>query len=64
MTDEKPIELSEEDNKDLKEILENRRHRKWIVRNGHYLVKGLVFLITSWILFENFIKHLLLKIIH
>lgn len=64
MTDEPPVDLSDEDKQDIKEILENRRHRRWIVKNGHYLLKGTVFLITTWIVFENFIKQIFLKVIH
>jgi hypothetical protein len=56
--------LEKEDIADLKEIIQNKQHKKWIFTNVHYLLKGLVFLITTWILFETFIKNLFIKLIH
>ena len=56
--------LDEDDLKNLSEILENKKHRKWIFLNSHYLVKGLLFLITSWIAIEVFIKQYIIKLFH
>ena len=56
--------LDEDDVKNLSEILENKKHRKWIFFNAHYLIKGTVFLITAWAAFETFLKHYIVKLFH
>jgi hypothetical protein len=56
--------LEKEDIADLKEIIQNKQHKRWIFNNVHYLIKGLMFLITAWIAFETFFKNLFIKLIH
>jgi len=56
--------LDEDDVKNLTEILEDKRHRKWVYGNISYLIKGTVFLISAWIAFETFLKQHLFKLFH
>jgi len=57
-------ELDEQDVKEFQDFLSSRRSRKWIYSHANVLVKGLIFLITSWLLFENFVKHIFAKFIN
>ena len=56
--------LDESDIKELQDFIEGRKSKKWIIAHINVLIKGLVFLITSWLIFESFLKHIFTKLFH